>query len=244
MNDHIDDDRVDRLDDGQEDLFDIDESEEFGEIDKAYRREELQWLADRGLCSWSEAVEYFAGPFVPQPEYERITRNYVDEGPGARFTVCRPDERPLLEIWKCGHGPNSSQGWAVVHAKKDRSENGEPHVGVSVYVDETHYLVRVGPPQGYQFHRPGAVSYEALIERWAIDRLLEPLKSISIPVMPGEDKGMCILDGATRGFEIQLGYTRFSYEWHTIAPAGWEPIAEWLHATNRELERLLRNACS
>jgi hypothetical protein len=55
---------------------------------------------------------------------------------------------------------------------------------------------------------------------------------------------MCILDGATRGFEIQLGYTRFSYEWHTIAPAGWEPIAAWLHETTAELERLLRNACS
>jgi hypothetical protein len=36
------------------------EPEEFDEIHKAYRREELQWLADRGLCSWSEAVEYFA----------------------------------------------------------------------------------------------------------------------------------------------------------------------------------------
>ena len=64
------------------------------------------------------------------------------------------------------------------------------------------------------------------------------------PVVPGEDEGMYILDGATHGFEVQLGCTRFSYEWHTIAPAGWEPIAEWLYATTRELERLLRNACS
>ena len=38
--------------DGQEELFDLDpEEEEFDEIDKAYRGEELQWLADRGLCS-------------------------------------------------------------------------------------------------------------------------------------------------------------------------------------------------
>jgi hypothetical protein len=228
MNDHIDDGGAGRLDDGKDDLFDLDpeSEEEFDEIDKTYRREELQWLADRGLCSWSEAVEYFTGPFVPQPEYERVMRNYVEEGPGARFTIRRPNERPLLEIWKCGHGPNSSQGWAVV------------------YAGETHYLVRVGPPRGYQFFRRGAVSFEALVERSAIDRLVEPLKSISIPVMPGEDKGMCILDGATRGFEIQLGYTRFSYEWHTIAPAGWEPIAAWLHETTAELERLLRNACS
>jgi hypothetical protein len=59
MNDHIDDGEAGRLDDGQEESFDLDpEPEEFDEIDKAYRREQLQWLADRGLCSWSEAVEY------------------------------------------------------------------------------------------------------------------------------------------------------------------------------------------
>ena len=115
--------------DGQEELFDLDpEEEEFDEIDKAYRGEELQWLADRGLCSWSEAVEYFAGPFVPQPEYERVMRNYAPVNCGARFTVCGPNERSLLEVLKCGHGPNSSEGWAVVHA------------------GESHYLVRVGPP--------------------------------------------------------------------------------------------------
>jgi hypothetical protein len=58
MNDHIDDGGAGRLDDGQEDLFDLDaEPEEFDEIDKAHRREQLQWLADRGLCSWSEAIE-------------------------------------------------------------------------------------------------------------------------------------------------------------------------------------------
>ena len=35
-----------------------------------------------------------------------------------------------------------------------------------------------------------------------------------------------------------------SSEWHTIAPAGWELIAEWLHETTTELEGLLRNTCS
>jgi hypothetical protein len=89
-------------------------------------------------------------------------RIYAPVNCGARFTVCRPNERPLLEIWKCGHGPNSSEGLAVIHA------------------GETHYLVMIGPPQGYQFHRPGAVSCEALIERSAIDRLLETPKTMSI----------------------------------------------------------------
>jgi hypothetical protein len=167
---------------------------------------------------------------VPQPEYKRVTRNYVEESrlglDTCRFTVCRPNERPLLEIWNYGHGPNSSQGWAVIHA------------------DETHYLVRVGPPRSLRFHLPGAPSCEELIERSAVDRLLEPLKTMNIPGVPGEDQSVYIFDGATHGFEVRLGCTRFSYEWHTEAPAGWEPIAEWLHATTAELARLLRNACS
>ncbi len=174
-----------------------------------------------GLCSWCEAVEYFAGPLVPQPEYERITRNYVPVNRGSKFTVCRQNEYPLLEIWKCGHAPNISEGWAVIR------------------VDEAHCLVRVGPPRGLQFHPPGVVSCEALVERSAIDRLLEPLKTMRPPVVPGEDESVFILDGATHGFEARLGGTRFSYEWHTMAPAGWEPFAESLHETTAELERLL-----
>lgn len=108
MNDHIDDGEAGRLDDGQEESFDLDpEPEEFDEIDKAYRRAQLQWLADRGLCSWSEAVEYFAGPLVPQPEYERITRNYAPVNSGGRFTVCRPDEYPT------GSCTRTRPDWAV-----------------------------------------------------------------------------------------------------------------------------------
>jgi hypothetical protein len=63
-------------------LISAPESDEFDPLDKAYRREQLQWLADRGLCSWSEAVEFFAGQLVPPAEYTRVTRNYapVDSG--------------------------------------------------------------------------------------------------------------------------------------------------------------------
>jgi hypothetical protein len=43
MNDYIDKGEVSRFDDGQEELFDLNpEPEEFDEIDKAYRRVELQ----------------------------------------------------------------------------------------------------------------------------------------------------------------------------------------------------------
>ena len=65
MNDHIDDGGAGRLDDGQEDLFDLDpESEEFDEIDKAYRREQLQWLADRPLPPPEGSRKYFASAIV------------------------------------------------------------------------------------------------------------------------------------------------------------------------------------
>jgi hypothetical protein len=50
MNDHIDDAGAGRLDDGEKKLFALDpEPEQFDEIDKAYRREQLQWLADPRL---------------------------------------------------------------------------------------------------------------------------------------------------------------------------------------------------
>jgi hypothetical protein len=43
MSDHIDKDEAGSFEDGQEELFDLDpEPEEFDEIDKAYRRVELQ----------------------------------------------------------------------------------------------------------------------------------------------------------------------------------------------------------
>ena len=74
------------------------ESDEFDPLDKAYRREQLQWLADRGLCSWSEAVEFFAGQLVPPAEYTRVTRNYapVDSGdsPSAGQTNILQDPVP------------------------------------------------------------------------------------------------------------------------------------------------------
>jgi hypothetical protein len=78
--------------------------------------------------------------------------------------------------------------------------------------DQDHCIIRLGHPRGYQFHFPGAVSAETVVERSAIDQLLELLKTIHVPVFPGEDQSMFILDGATHGFEAQLGSTRFSYE--------------------------------
>lgn len=223
MNDYIDKGEAGSFDDGQEDLFDLDESEEFDEIDEAYRREQLQWLADRGLCALSDALEYFKGQSAPASEYARITRNYLpiyseDRLGSARFTVCRADENPILEIWERGCGPNGSEGLAVIQQKD-------------------HCLIRHGFPRGYQLHYPGALPAETSVERATIDKLLEPLKTMRLPLLPGE--GAIVLDDAVYGFEVLLGSTRFSYQWHTIPPEGWEPVAEWLHKTSSAIQRLL-----
>jgi hypothetical protein len=45
-------------------------------------------------------------------------------------------------------------------------------------------------------------------------------------------------DGAIYCFEVVLGSTRFSYGWHTIAPAGWEPVVEWLARALHQLRQL------
>jgi hypothetical protein len=76
--------------------------------------------------------------------------------------------------------------------------------------------------------------------REQVDELLEPLKHIQVPPCPGEEAFVC--DGALYGFEVVLGSTRFSYQWHTIAPKGWEPLREWLGSTIQELTRLTDTA--
>ena len=45
-------------------------------------------------------------------------------------------------------------------------------------------------------------------------------------------------DGALYGFEAVLDSTRFSYQWHTIPPKGWEPVAEWFGGAIHQLVQL------
>jgi hypothetical protein len=87
-------------------------------------------------------------------------------------------------------------------------------------------IVRYGFSTGEQIECPGLVPGEGSITKAAFDELLEPLAHIRVPPCPGEEAFVC--DGALYGFEVVLGSTRFSYQWHTIPPKGWEPIAEWL----------------
>ena len=72
----------------------------------------------------------------------------------------------------------------------------------------------------------GRDSEEGSVTRAEFDELLEPLKHIQVPPYPGEEAFVC--DGALYGFIALLASTSFSYEWHTIAPKGWEPVADWL----------------
>ena len=77
---------------------------------------------------------------------------------------------------------------------------------------------------------------EGSISQAEFDELLEPLKHIQVPPCPSEEAFVC--DGALYGFEVVLGSKRFSYQWHTISPKGWEPIAQWLGGAIRLLGQL------
>jgi hypothetical protein len=130
------------------------------------------------------------------------------------FTLGKPDERALLEIWHIGSGPNITYGICVI----------DPNLYWSTPADQQPLIVRCGYPPGYPLDPPGPMGEEGTITRAEFDKLLEPLKHIQVPPCPGEEAFVC--DGALYGFEVVLGSTRFSYQWHTIPPKGWEPLAD------------------
>jgi hypothetical protein len=102
--------------------------------------------------------------------------------------------------------------------------------------DRQPLIVRYGFPPGQQIECPGLVPREGSISQAEFDQLLEPLKHIQVPPYPGEEAFVC--DGALYGFEVVLASTRFSYQWHTIPPKGWEPVAEWLGGAIYSLRQL------
>jgi hypothetical protein len=193
----------------------------------------LEWLASRGLCDPQMGAEYVGRKLLSQEafaqarkEYVRATCNYASvhypEYIG-RFTVRKPNEYPLLEIWHLGLGPNISYGYCVaarprVLGTDDVDGPGRPPL-----------LVRHGAALGTETTE-GSISHAALGE------LLEPLKHIQVPPYPGDAAFVC--DGAIIGFEVVLGSRRFSYQWHTIPPAGWEPLKEWLEGAIHQLGQL------
>lgn len=80
------------------------------------RPRELEWLARRGLCDPETAAEYVGRKLLSQEafrqarqECEQATANYASAHYPQfldKFTVRKPDEYPLLEIWHLGLGPN------------------------------------------------------------------------------------------------------------------------------------------
>jgi hypothetical protein len=142
------------------------------------------------------------------------------------FTLRKPGERPLLEIWHIGYGPNVSYGLCVT----------DPNLYWTDPAERQPLIVRCGFPPGEQIECPGLVPGEGSITRAAFEELLEHLKHIQVPPCPGEEAFVC--DGALYGFTALLGSTSFSYQGHTIPPAGWEPVAEWLGGAIHQLRKL------
>jgi hypothetical protein len=87
----------------------------------------------------------------------------------------------------------------------------------------------------------GAQTSEGSISQADYEALLEPLKYVQVPPCPGEEAAI-VIDGAIVGFEVVLGSTHFSYQWHSIPPKGWEPLVDWLAGTIHKLEQRTSSA--
>ena len=72
------------------------------------RPRQLEWLASRGLCDPQTGAKYVSRKLLSQEvfaqarkEFERATANYASPY-HAGFTLRKPDERHLLNIWPIG----------------------------------------------------------------------------------------------------------------------------------------------
>ena len=197
------------------------------------RRGHLEWLAERGLCDPQTGAEYVGRKLLSQElfaqarqEYQRVIANYALPL-HAGFTLRKPDEYALLEIWHIGYGPNVSYGLCVT----------DPNLFWSDPAERQPLIVRYGFPPGERIDSPGLGQREGSILQAEFNGLLEPLKHTQVPPYPSKAAAF-VCDGALYGFEVVLDSTRFSYQWHTIPPAGWEPIAEWLYSVIHQLQKL------
>src|SRR5215469_8591397 len=94
------------------------------------------------------------------------------------FTLRKPGERPLLEIWHIGYGPNISYGICVAEPPRawESDQGFEP--------SQQPLVVRCGYPPGYPLAPGDAIGEEGSITRAAFEELLEPLKQIRVPPCP------------------------------------------------------------
>ena len=97
------------------------------------------------------------------------------------FTLRKPDERSLLEIWHIGYELNISYGICVI----------DPSLYWSNPADQQPLVVRCGYPPGCPLAPPGPMGEEGSITRAEFHELLEPLKHIQVPPCPGEEALLC-----------------------------------------------------
>jgi hypothetical protein len=71
------------------------------------------------------------------------------------FTLRKPDERALLEIWHIGYGPNITYGLCVA----------DPNLYWTDLASRQPLIVRYGFPPGELIDRPGLVPRDALSAR-------------------------------------------------------------------------------
>ena len=91
--------------------------------DSFSRNRWLPWLLERGLCDPETAAEYIGHKLLSpeafaqaRKEYQRATANYAPAH-HAGFTLRKPNECSLLEIWHIGFGPNITYGLCVADSQ-------------------------------------------------------------------------------------------------------------------------------
>ena len=110
------------------------------------------WLLERGLCDPETAAEYVGRKLLSpeafaqaRKEYQRATANYAPAH-HAGFTLRKPNECALLEIWHIGYGPNITYGLCVADSNPFWTDPA----------DRQPLIVRYGFPPGELTELPGA----------------------------------------------------------------------------------------
>ena len=127
--------------------------------DSFSRNRWLPWLLERVLCDPETAAEYVGRKLLlpdaiaqARKQYQRATANYAPAH-HAGFTLRKPNESALLEIWHIGYGPNITYGLCVA----------DSNPFWTAPADRQRLIVRYGFPLGQQIECPGLVPGEGSV---------------------------------------------------------------------------------
>jgi hypothetical protein len=136
----------------------------------------------------------------------------------AGFTLRRPHERALLEIWHIGYGPNVSYGLCVT----------DPNLYWTDPAERQPLIVRYGFPPGEQIECPGLVPGEGSIcHQSRIRRAARTPRAHSSTALSGR-RGICLRRRTLRVRSRARFYTLFSpVAYHSAQRLGADRPVAW-----------------